>query len=124
MGLSKNKKNETNDQLRIHKLDELLWDSTPLGKFQKSNAEGIQDVLPCPPATSLKTRKYKPRMWVVRVPAVFVNTESRDGGYQTLVNAVTPGHALEKAAESFSWEPLDFKVAYMRVFPKDPAEDI
>ena len=124
MGLSKKQKNNATNQLGIDKLDELLWDSTPLGKFQKSNKESIQNGLQFPTARSAKVRKYKPRMWVVRIPSVFVDDESNNGGYQTLVKAVTPGHALEKASESFSWEPLNFKVAYLRVFPKDPAEDI
>ena len=124
MSLSKKKQKKSTDQPCIDKLDELLWESTPLGKFQKSNKEEIQNSLPFPTTNNSKPRKYKPRIWVIRVPSVFVDDESKHGGYQTLVNAVTAGHALEKAAESFSWEPLDFKVAYLRVFPKDPAEDI
>ncbi len=124
MSLSKKKQKKSTDQPCIDKLDELLWETTPLGKFQKSNKEGIKNGLQFPTARSAKVRTYKPRMWVVRIPSVFVDDESNNGGYQTLVKAVTPGHALEKASESFSWEPLNFKVAYLRVFPKDPAEDI
>ena len=124
MKKSKKGKNRSNGQLSIGKLDEMLWLTTPLGKFQKSNKKQVQKVLPFSIPTSAKTRRYKPRIWVVRIPSVFVENGSNNGGYQTLVKAVTPGHALEKAAESFTWEPLDFKVAYMRVFPKDPAEDI
>ena len=124
MRKSKKEKKVSNGQLSIGKLDEMLWLTTPLGKFQKSNKKQVQKVLPFSIPTSAKTRRYKPRIWVVRIPSVFVQNGSDNGGYQTLVKAVTPGHALEKASESFTWEPLDFKVPYMRVFPKDPAEDI
>ena len=124
MRKSKKEKKVSNGQLSIGKLDEMLWLTTPLGKFQKSNKKQVQKVLPFSIPTSAKTRRYKPRIWVVRIPSVFVQNGSYNGGYQTLVKAVTPGHALEKASESFTWEPLDFKVPYMRVFPKDPAEDI
>ena len=124
MKQSKKKEKISNGQLRIENLDEILWGTTPLGKFQESNKKQVQKVLPFSIASSAKNRRYKPRIWVVRIPPVFVENGSDNGGYQTLVKAVTPGHALEKAAESFTWEPLGFKVAYMRVFPKDPAEDI
>ena len=124
MSKSKKKQKVSNGQLSIGKLDEMLWLTTPLGKFQESNKKQVQKVLPFSIPTSAKTRRYKPRIWVVRIPSVFVQNGSDNGGYQTLVKAVTPGHALEKASESFTWEPLDFKVPYMRVFPKDPAEDI
>ena len=124
MSKSKKKQKVSHGQLRIENLDEILWGTTPLGKFQESNKKQVQKVLPFSIPTSAKTRRYKPRIWVVRIPSVFVQNGSDNGGYQTLVKAVTPGHALEKASESFTWEPLDFKVPYMRVFPKDPAEDI
>ena len=124
MKQSKKKGKISNGQLRIENLDEILWGTTPLGKFQESNKKQVQKVLPFSIASSAKNRRYKPRIWVVRIPSVLVENGSDNGGYQTLVKAVTPGHALEKAAESFTWEPLDFKVSYMRVFPKDPAEDL
>ena len=124
MKQSKKKEKISNGQLRIENLDEILWGTTPLGKFQESNKKQVQKVLPFSIASSAKNRRYKPRIWVVRIPSVLVENGSDNGGYQTLVKAVTPGHALEKAAESFTWEPLDFKVSYMRVFPKDPAEDL
>ena len=124
MSKSKKKQKVSHGQLRIENLDEILWGTTPLGKFQESNQKQVQKVLPFSIASSAKNRRYKPRIWVVRIPSVLVENGSDNGGYQTLVKAVTPGHALEKASESFTWEPLDFKVSYMRVFPKDPAEDI
>ena len=124
MSKSKKKQKVSNGQLSIEKLDEMLWVTTPLGKFQESKKKQVQKVLPFSIPTSAKNRRYKPRIWVVRIPSVFVENGSENGGFQTLVKAVTPGHALEKAAESFTWEPLDFKVSYMRVFPKDPAEDL
>ena len=37
MSLSKKKQKKSTDQPCIDKLDELLWETTPLGKFQKSN---------------------------------------------------------------------------------------
>ena len=124
MKQSKKKEKISNGQLRIENLDEILWSSTPLGKFQELNKKHVQKVLPFSIPTSAKIRRYKPRIWVVRIPSVFVENGSENGGYQTLVKAVTLGHALEKASESFTWELLDFKVSYMGVFPKDPAEDI
>ena len=124
MKKSKKKEKISNGQLRIENLDEILWGSTPLGKFQESNKEITKKDLPFPPSSSLKTRKYKLRIWVVRIPSCFVENASKHGGFQTLIQAESPDQALDKAAESFDWEPLDFKVPYMRVFPKDPAEDI
>ena len=119
--MSKKKKNEkVQKQLEIDQLDEMLWLSTPLGKFMSSINKQARKVYP-----SLKQNKYTQRAWVVRIPSSFIAIRSNDNrGYQTFVIAETPGQALEKAAESFTWEPLDFKVSYMRVFPKDPAEDL
>ena len=42
------------------------------------------------------------------------------GGFQTVVMAANADSAWEVAAETDSWEMLDFEVTDVIVFPKDP----
>tara|TARA_R100000781_G_scaffold35386_3_gene25252 strand:+ start:552 stop:716 length:165 start_codon:yes stop_codon:yes gene_type:complete len=42
------------------------------------------------------------------------------GGFQTVVMAANADSAWEVAAETDSWEMLDFDVDTVMVFPKDP----
>ena len=67
------------------------------------------------------TTKYRPRGWVVRIPAAFVGYASvTDSGFQTVVVAKTPDHALDVASNSHVWEHLEFPVSDFQVFPQDP----
>ena len=67
------------------------------------------------------TTKYRPRGWVVRIPADFVGYGSvTDRGFQTVVVAETPDHALDVASNSHVWEHLEFPVNDFHVFPQDP----
>ena len=67
------------------------------------------------------TTKYRPRGWVVRIPADFVGFGSvTDRGLQTVVVAETPDDALDVASNSHVWEHLDFPVSDFQVFPQNP----
>ena len=67
------------------------------------------------------TTKYRPRGWVVRIPAAFVGYGSvTDHGFQTVVVAETPDHALDVASNSHVWEHLGFSVSDFQVFPQNP----
>ena len=68
-----------------------------------------------------ETTKYRPRGWVVRIPSAFIGYASvTDSGFQTVVVAETPDHALDVASNSHVWEHLDFPVSDFQVFPQDP----
>ena len=68
-----------------------------------------------------ETTKYRPRGWVVRIPSAFVGYASvTDHGFQTVVVAETPDHALDVASDSHVWEHLDFPVSDFQVFPQNP----
>ena len=115
--MSKTNKNEkVQRQLEIDQLDEMLWLSTPLGKFMSSIKKQARKVYP-----SSKPNKYTQRAWVVRIPNAFVRNRSKDShGFQTVVIAETPDQALEMASESSKWEILDFAVSDFQVFPNNP----
>jgi len=115
--MSKKKKTEkVQRQLEIDQLDEMLWLSTPLGKFMSSIKKQARKVYP-----SSKPNKYTQRAWVVRIPNALVIDRSKDThGFQTVVIAETPDQALEIASESSNWEVLDFAVSDFKVFPNTP----
>ena len=115
--MSKTNKNEkVQRQLEIDQLDEMLWLSTPLGKFMSSIKKQARKVYP-----SSKPNKYTQRAWVVRIPSSFIAIRSNDNrGYQTVVLAETPDQALDIASESSNWEVLDFAVSDFQVFPNNP----
>ena len=115
--MSKKKKNEkVQKQLEIDQLDEMLWLSTPLGKFMSSINKKARKAYP-----SSKPNKYIQRDWVVRIPSSFIAIRSNDNrGYQTVVIAETPGQALDGASVSNTWEVLDFSVSDFQVFPNNP----
>ena len=111
-----NKNEEAQRQLQLAKLDEMLWLSTPLGKFMSSMSQQAKKVFP-----SSRPNKYTQRTWVVRIPNAFVIDRSKDShGFQTVVIAETPDQALEIASESTNWEVLDFAVSDFQVFPNTP----
>ena len=111
---SKNEKKQT--QLEIDQLDEMLWLSTPLGKFMTSIKKQARKVYP-----SSKPNKYIQRAWVVRIPSSFITIRYNDNrGFQTVVMAETPGQALDAASVSNTWEILDFSVSNFQVFPNAP----
>ena len=67
------------------------------------------------------TTKYRPRGWVVRIPADFVGYGSvTDRGFQTVLVAETSDHALDVASDSHVGEHLDFPESDFQVFPQDP----
>ena len=67
------------------------------------------------------TTEFRPRGWVVRIPSAFVGYDSvTDSGFQTVVIAQTPDHALDVASNSHVWEHLEFPVSDFQVFPQDP----
>ena len=115
--MSKTNKNEkAQRQLQLAKLDEMLWLSTPLGKFMGSMSQQAKIVFP-----ASKANRYTQRDWVVRIPSSFIATRSNDNrGYQTVVMAETPDQALDAASESNTWEVLDFSVNDFQVFPNTP----
>ena len=115
--MSKTNKNEkAQRQLQLAKLDEMLWLSTPLGKFMSSMSQQTKKVFP-----SSRPNKYTQRDWVVRIPNSFVMDNSKDSpGFQTVVMAETPDQALEISSESTNWEVLDFAVSDFKVFPNTP----
>ena len=111
-----NKNEEAQRQLQLAKLDEMLWLSTPLGKFMSSMSQPAKKVFP-----SSKTHRYTQRDWVVRIPNSFVTDSSKGSpGFQTVVTAETPDQALEIASESSNWEVLDFAISDFQVFPNTP----
>ena len=112
----KNKNEKAQRQLQLEKLDEMLWLSTPLGKFMSSMSQQAKKVFP-----ASKANRYTQRDWVVRIPSSFIATRSNDNrGYQTVVLAETPDQALDIASESSNWEVLDFAVSDFQVFPNTP----
>ena len=114
--MSKKKKSEkVQRQLEINQLDEMLWLSTPLGKFMSSINRQAKKIFP-----SSRPNKYTQRAWVVRIPAAFIFTGSNTGGFQTIVMAKTRDQAWEEAAKSEEWEILNFFISHMKVFPKEP----
>ena len=117
MNSSDKEKKEKERQLRIKKLDEMLWLTTPLGQVLSSIQKQPQKVLPI----KRKIIKYKPRDWVVRIPASFIGKRSKDTrGFQAIVTAETPDKAWDAASNCDRWEILDFPVSGMILFPKDP----
>jgi len=57
----------------------------------------------------------------VRIPADFVGYGSvTNRGFQTVVVAETPDHALDVASSSYVWEHLDFPETDFQVFPQNP----
>ena len=68
-----------------------------------------------------KSKDIKPRAWVIRVPAQFIAVDYMNaGGYQTVVLAKDSDAAWDVAADTDTWEVLEFKVTTMAIFPKDP----
>ena len=62
----------------------------------------------------------RPRAFVIRIPVDFIGMNEYCGGFQTVVMAANSDTAWEVAAETDSWEMLDFEVETVMVFPKDP----
>ena len=111
-----NQKQKVRKQLPIDQLEDILWCSTPLGKFLSSIKENTEKFSRIGPAIT----KDEKRSWVVRIPSSFVFTESKTGGFQTIVQAETQDEAWEEASKCDEWEILDFFISHMKVFPKDP----
>ena len=112
----KNKNEKTQRQLEIDQLDEMLWRSTPLGKFLSTiKRKASKDSRSGP-----VTHKKEKRSWVVRIPSAFVFTGAKTGGFQTIVIAETRDQAWEEASKCDEWEILDFFISHMKVFPKEP----
>ena len=114
-----NKQKKTQKQLEISKLDEMLWRSTPLGKFlenvkhQSTKVFSSHELIP----------KKILRSWVVRLPSSFLGYKIMSpAGFQTIVIAQDEDQALEKAADCDIWEVLDIPISSMQVFLKDPIE--
>ena len=114
-----NKQKKTQKQLEIAKLDEMLWRSTPLGKFlenvkhQSTKVFSSHELIP----------KKRLRSWVVRLPSSFLGYKIMSpAGFQTIVIAQDEDQALEKAADCDIWEVLDIPISSMQVFLKDPIE--
>ena len=112
----KNKNEKTQRQLEIDQLDEMLWRSSPLGKFLSSIKRKASKVS----RSGAVTYKNEKRSWVVRIPSAFVFTGAKTGGFQTIVMAETRDQAWEEASKSEEWEILDFFISHMKVFPKEP----
>ena len=112
----KNKKEKAQRQLEMNQLDEMLWSSTPLGKFLSSIKRKASKVSRSEPLS----RKKEKRSWVVRIPSAFVFTGAKTGGSQTIVMAQTRDQAWEEASKCDEWEILDFFISHMKVFPKEP----
>ena len=112
----KNKNEKTQRQLEIDQLDEMLWRSTPLGKFLSSIKRKASKVS----RSESLTRKKEKRSWVVRIPSAFVFTGAKTGGFQTIVTAETRDQAWEKASKCDECEILDFFISHIKVFPKEP----
>ena len=113
----KNKNEKTQRQLEIDQLDEMLWRSTPLGKFLSSIKRKASKVS----RSESLTRKKEKRSWVVRIPSAFVFTGAKTGGFQTIVIAETRDQAWEEASKCDEWEILDFFISHMKAFPQDPS---
>jgi len=116
MNQSNKKKKKAETQLKINQLDEMLWRSTPLGKFLSSIKKDTAKISRSGPTTT----KNEKRSWVVRIPSAFVFTGSKTGGFQTVVKAETQDQAWDEAAKCNEWEILDFFISHMKVFPQDP----
>ena len=115
--MSKKKHNEKEQrQIEIDQLGEMLWRSTPLGKFLSSRKKKASKVSRSRPTTAKRGK----RAWVVRIPAAFIFTGSKTGGFQTIVMAETRDQAWEEAANCEEWEILNFFISHMKVFPKEP----
>ena len=111
-----NKKKKSQKQLEIKQFDEILWRSTPLGKFLFSIKESTAKIS----RSEALTPKKEKRSWVVRIPSAFVFSGSKSGGFQTIVQAENQDEAWEEASKCDEWEILDFFISHMKVFPKDP----
>ena len=63
----------------------------------------------------------KPQAWVVQVPAVFIDNNSRSamGSFQTVVIAETEIMAWETAMDCDAWDKLPFEVKDVQVFPSE-----
>ena len=114
MSLS-NKKKKLQRQLVIAKLDEMLWHSSPLGKFlgviKNKNGLSSQGVI----------SKNTLRPWVVRLPSISLGYKRMGpAGFQTIVIAGNSDQALDKALDCDIWEVLDFSVNSIQVFLKEP----
>ena len=114
-----NQKKKTQKQLEIAKLDEMLWRSTPLGKFLENFKHQSRKVFS---SNELIPKKIL-RSWVVRLPSSFLGYKMMSpAGFQTVVLAEDEDQALEKAADCDIWEILDIPISAMQVFLKDPIE--
>ena len=114
-----NKKKKIQKQLEIAKLDEMLWRSTPLGKFLENVKHQSRKVFS---SHELIPKKIL-RSWVVRLPSSFLGYKIMSpAGFQTIVIAQDEDQALEKAADCDIWEVLDIPISSMQVFLKDPIE--
>ena len=114
-----NQKKKTQKQLEIAKLDEMLWRSTPLGKFLENVKHQSRKVFS---SHELIPKKIL-RSWVVRLPSSFLGYKMMSpAGFQTVVLAEDEDQALEKAADCDIWEVLDIPISSMQVFLKDPIE--
>ena len=111
-----NKKKELQKQLEIKQLDDMLWRSTPLGKFLSSTKEKAPKVS----QKGIPSSKKEKRTWVVRIPSSFIFTGAKTGGFQTIVMAETRDQAWAEASKCDEWEILEFFISHMKVFPKDP----
>ena len=112
----KNKNEKVQRQLEIDQLDEILWRSTPLGKFLSTIKRKASKVS----SSGAVTHKKEKRSWVVRIPSAFVFTGAKTGGFQTIVMAETRDQAWAEASKCDEWEILDFFISQMKVFPKEP----
>ncbi len=93
----------------------MLWRSTPLGKFFSSIKSKASKVSRSKSSTAKRIR----RSWVFRIPAAFIFTGSKTGGFQTTVMAETRYQAWEEAANCEEWEVLNFFISHMKLFPKE-----
>jgi len=61
----------------------------------------------------------KPKAWVVRLPANFINHKNQTckGSFQTVVMAESEIIAWETAMDCDVWEKLPFEVKHVQVFP-------
>ena len=64
-------KNNSPEQLQITQLDQMLWLTTPLGKFFKAIKQRPKKITSAP----AKAKAYQTRSWVVRIPAAFTSYE-------------------------------------------------
>ena len=108
------KKRTQTKQLEIENLDEMVWRSTPLGKYMNSTNNRTTNVIP-----SYELKKI-PRSWVVRIPGSLIITGAERGGFQTIVKAWTLDKAWDAATKSEEWQLLPFRVNQMTIFQKEP----